>query len=249
MGKSKIMEDDKKMMPPKGDTKGDGGASADHADADQDKQLFAQMVKQYLGKDDADEAEMEMSKHAYQAHREGGMEHDEAYEAAGKHLAMAAAIGKKMHQAMEGKEKHEGESEESHESEKEHEEGDPDCKDKGDDKDKEPKEKKESAAKIAKLSGENAKLRESLKAFELRDHLESKLKESKVSNQVTKLFRETLGKPKSVSHIDDTWNMFIKAFKAGAEEVSSDSESFFVEKSTYRTESTEKKDSMEDCLR
>ena len=84
-------------------TQGDqtDGADATHADADQDKALFAQMIKQYMG-DDADDQDPdshEFAKQSYQAHREMGMEHEIAVEAAGNHMKMAMNIGKKMHQA------------------------------------------------------------------------------------------------------------------------------------------------------
>lgn len=267
MGKMKLnfREDDDKQMPPKKDdgkaAPGDGGATPDHADEDQDKALFAKMIKQYLGKDDADETEMEMAKQAYQCHKESGMKHDDAMEAAGNHLKMAAAIGKKMHQAMmkasekkenegEGEvEKHESEGEaehEKHESESEtekHKEAQP----APDQLSPGKKEKKHESASLAQLAGENAKLKESLKAFELKEHLESKLKKSGESNQCTKLFREALGKPRSMQHIDETWNTFIKAYKAGAEEVGSD-DALFTEKNAYRSESTGRK-SLADCLR
>lgn len=233
----------------------DDGVSADHADEEQDKALFAKLIKQYLGKEEPDEMECEMAKQAYQAHKEKGMSHKDAMEAAGKHLQMAAEIGKKMHQAMQAAKQSEAEDE-KHEAEDESEmmqsEDEGECGDEKKEAQVSPdkmspgkKEKKESYS-MARLSGEVAKLRESVRHYELKDYLESKLRKSGQSNQCTKLFREALGKPKSKQHIDETWNTFIKAFKAGAEEVSSD-DALFVEKNAYRG-TAEGKMSFGDCL-
>lgn len=228
----------------------DSKGTPDHADEDQDKALFAKMIKQYLGKDDADEQEMEMAKHAMQAHTESGMEPKEAYEAAGQHLKMAMAIGKKMAQCKQAEgEETESESESKSESESEseseaHKEALP------------PqvaaaagKQKKESASMIT-LSGEVAKLRESLKRYELREYLDEKCKSSGEANSVTKKFREALGTPKSKAQIDETYTLFMKAFKGGREEVASDSESFFPEKQNYRESDSQARGmSLKDCIR
>ncbi len=225
---------DASAMAPKKD-----GATPDHADEDQDKALFAKMIKQYLGKDDADESEMEIAKHAYQAHKEKGMAHEEAYEAAGQHLKMAAEIGKKMAQCKQSEsesesEAHESESEseaESHESEGEL---------------PAPMKKKESM--VIKLSGEVAKLKESLKRYELKDYLDDKMKASGKSNIITKAFREALGQPKSKEHIDSTWKLFLKAYEFGAEEVGSH-ESFITEKTYHRESASASRSSFADCIR
>jgi len=212
----------------------------DHADEDQDKALFAKMIKQYLGKDDADQEEMEMAKHAYQAHKEGGMEHGEAYEAAGKHLKMAMEIGKKMAQCKQASEsEHEAESE----AEKKEAQSPPPAP-KGDG----PAAKKESD--YIQLHGEVARLKESVKQYELRDYLDSKMRESKRSNAFTKKFREALGTPKSKPHIDEMWKIFLKAADAGVEEVGTESDVFLTEKSNYReSESSTGKVNFSDCLR
>lgn len=218
------------------------GASPDHADADQDKALFAKMIKQYLGKDDASPEEMEAAKHAYEAHKEAGMEAHEAYEAAGKHLKMAMAIGKKMAQAHET---HESEAHETHESEA-HENEESECNDK---KEAEKNKEKKESYRVAQLAGEVAKMRESIRRYELRDYLDAKLKACGESNGVTKKFREALGVPMSKKHIDDTWNVFMKAFKAGQEEVDAGTDAFFVEKNSRRETISNDGSSFEGCLR
>ena len=83
---------------------GDSGmGQPNHADADQDKALFAQLISQYLG-DDADgvneEEAIHMAKHAHQAAMEAGMSHEQAKEAARKHMKMAHEIGKRKHQSQ-----------------------------------------------------------------------------------------------------------------------------------------------------
>jgi hypothetical protein len=183
---------------------------------------------------------MEMAKHAYQAHKEGGMEHGEAYEAAGKHLKMAMEIGKKMAQCKQASEsEHEAESE----AEKKEAQSPPPAP-KGDG----PAAKKESD--YIQLHGEVARLKESVKQYELRDYLDSKMRESKRSNAFTKKFREALGTPKSKPHIDEMWKIFLKAADAGVEEVGTESDVFLTEKSNYReSESSTGKVNFSDCLR
>jgi hypothetical protein len=217
------------------------GATPDHADAAQDQALFAKMIKQYLGKD-GDQEEMQMAQHAYQAHREHGMEHDEAYEAAGKHLQMAMEIGKKMAQAHQAESEGESESE-TQESESEGEAQEAQTPPPN------PHEGKKESMRVAKLAGEVAQMRESLKRYELRDYLDDKLKNSGESNAVTKKFREALGVAKSKEHIDSTWKVFVKAYKAGTEEVSESDGALFLEKNTRRENSEGAGIAFAGCLR
>lgn len=245
------------------------GASDDHADADQDKALFAKMIKQYLG-DDAnadDEETHEMAKHAYECHKEGGMEHKEAYEAAGNHLKMAMAIGKKMHQKQKEMEGHEAEAESESEAEAhEAESGDgqgPEMSKKGKGL---PSGKglpptsgtpgagsaKESAAKykgkLIQALGENARLREALKKYELRGYLDKKLSESKRSVAVTKTFREALGAPKSKEQIDLAYKLFMTGADVGSEDADSFAGFVFTEKNSSRESDTGTVGSFADCL-
>lgn len=221
------------------------GATPDHADADQDKALFAQMIKQYLGKDDASEQEMEMAQAAHEACKEAGMEGKEAMEAAGKHLQMAMAVGKKMSQKQSKKEgEHEAESHEA-EGEKEAMEAQtppPNPKSSG---------AKKESMELMQLTGEVARLTEIVKRSEAREYLDAKLAESGKSNLVTKKFREALGTPKSKEQIDNTWKVFVKAYEAGVEEFGPQSDGLLGEKNTSIRESAAKTktSSMKDCLR
>lgn len=234
------------------------GATDDHGDEDQDKALFAKMIKQYLGDDaDAEDPEThEMAKHAYEAHTEGGMEPTEAYEAAGNHLKMAMAIGKKMHQKQAESEAHQAEAEseaegEAHQSEAGDVGAGPEMGKKG--KGLPPGvAAKESAAnykaKLIQALGENARLREALKKYELKGYLDKKLQESKRSVQITKTFREALGAPKSKEQID----LAYKLFMTGADSASEDADSFesfvFSEKNSFRESDAGTEGSMADCM-
>lgn len=243
MEKKKETEDGK---PAQADGGGDA-ATPDHADAGQDKALFAQMIKQYLGKDDASPEEMEAAQHTHEACKEMGMEGQEAYEAAGNHLKMAMAVGKKM-QSKQDEAAKQAEAEGAKEKE-------------GDEANKEGQAvptsptsvpaKKESDTKVIELTAENARLRESNRKFETEKYLEKKMAECGKSNLVTKKFREALGTPKSKEHIDETFKIFMKAYEAKAEEVSCEPmDGFLIEKQTYRESFAETKDvGLGDCLR
>lgn len=227
---------------------GEDPSAADHADADQDKELFASMIKQYLGDDHAENAEaMEMAKHAYDCHKEGGMEHEAAVEAAGKHLQMASAIGKKMSakQAAPAEAGMEKESTETKESDDEGEEK-PEAPVSTDPK-KKVEIERHYEAKLMKANAEIARLKESLKKFELNEYLDKKLSESKKPGQVTKKFREALGAPRSKEHIDSHLKTFIHAYEAGSEG-SDDFGYAFMEKSTVVTQSKKAEGSFSDCL-
>jgi hypothetical protein len=218
------------------------GATEDHADADQDKALFAKMIKQYLGDDHADNAEaMEMGKHAYEHHTSEGMEHEAAYEAAGKHLQTAMAIGKKMSQhekeTTESTEKNEEATEKSEEAQ---------SLPPGLDGKKKMESKRNFERELIKANGDIAKLREDLKKYEMRDYLDKKLSESKKPVQATKKFREALGAPRSKEHIDSAYKIFMAAYEAGSEG-STDSYYAFTEKTQIK-ESEKSSGSYSDCL-
>jgi hypothetical protein len=98
-------------------------------------------------------------------------------------------------------------------------------------------EKKES---VAKLKGENATLRESLKKYELASYLDKKLQESKEPRSVTDKFRAALGTPKSKGQIDEYLKLFMEGASLGRVKADeSDSPFVMVEKNAPRTEGTE----------
>jgi hypothetical protein len=232
-------------------------ADASHADASQDMELFKKMIKQYLGKEDADAEEMEMAKEAYEAYQSEGMEKEAAMEAAGKHLKMALKIGQKMAQkqakeneaqeASEGKESMEKEAMEKAPSDKK--DAPAQDKDKDEDEDKECGKEAHKESKVIKLSAEVAKLKESLKKYELTEYLDQKLASSKKPNSVTKKFREALGSLKSKEQIDSSYKMFMAAFEAQSEDADEGFASFVLtEKAPFRESDKSQTGSFSDCL-
>lgn len=70
---------------------------------------------------------------------------------------------------------------------------------------------------LIKLTAENAALKETIKKTEIENHLEKTLKESGLPMQVTKKFRECVGKPKSTAEIDEKFKIFNEAYRVGGE--------------------------------
>jgi len=229
--KKKVKEGDKKEMEKK---------EADmHKDEEQDKALIKKMVKQYLGDDHEDSEEAEaMAKEAYEAHKEDGMEGEEAYEAAGKHLKMAMKIGKKMAAKKEGEcgdeEKPAKKEEAKAEADEKAEEMAKEADEKAEEKKEAEKAKESAQTDLIKANAEIARLRESIKKTELKEYLEKKMVESKKPVSVTKKFREALGVAKSKEHIDNCWDLFVKAYDAGSEDAE-DGPFVFTEKNSART--------------
>ncbi len=249
----------------------EGGNPEDHADAQQDMELFKQMVSEFLPDHGEDPEAEALGKHAYECYKEDGMADQEAYQSAGKHLQMSKKIGMKQKGAMESES--EAKESEAKESEAEAEEAqtpppnpkstDGAAKDNEVDGAGKVKMKKvtethyESEAKklrtdLVKANGEIAKLRESLKKYELNEHLDKKCKEAaethKLSNQVTRKFRESLGTPKSKEQIDSELKTFIGAYQFGME-CSSESDSFLmVEKGAGHKSTPVAEGDMTDCL-
>lgn len=241
---------------------GDGGKD-DHADAQQDEELFKKMIDQYLGPDHGFDQEetMSMAKHAYGASLDAGKEGPEAYEAAGNHLKLAAAISKRQAQdapaaAESEDESHESEDEmpaesedEAHESEDESEESEdeghhesagrtPANPGKGNKGDDSMKELKEAQKHITALQGEVAGLKESNKKLTVERYLEAKIASSDRSPEFVKSFKEALGKPRSEAHIEEMWTAFTKAYDAGVSEGSiEDSDMLITEKGAAVRES------------
>lgn len=248
-------------LPVKGQEGDDGAPAAagakdgsGHADADQDKALFAKMIKQYLGDDqEPTEESMKMAKHAYQAHKENGMEDEAAYEAAGNHLKMAMAIGKKMSQ--DESEAHEAGDADGDDSgapdaktpppaagKKPPMKSDDECKASEDESESESESKKESNQKICKgcieKSAQLSKLKESMRTIELNQYLEKKCVESKLPVKITKEARTVLGVPKNKEHIDQVLETFKRVHKSALEDAGNDS--WFMPEKTQFVESDSK---------
>jgi hypothetical protein len=188
----------------------DGGADGGHADADQDKALIAQQLKKHLGLDDDSDPSEEEEAAMHQAYEESkamGMEHEEAMKCAGYNLKMAKHLQTKQTEASS------------------------DGKGEGGDAFK-PKPKPVGGAGAVpakdqvesnrgnhdvKLAAEVASLRGKLDAIELRDHIDSSLRESKLPMAASKKFRECLKGVKSKKEVTEKLNVFKEAFRLGGE--------------------------------
>lgn len=194
---------------------GDGGAGGgDDADADQDKALFAKMIKQYLG-DDADgvdqEEAMEMYQAAHEAAKEMGHEGKEAHEAAGQHLKMAMKMAKLAHEKSEAKEADDDAPAKPAQPS-------PAAQNPGKKAPAAPADGAQESRRLISANAELAKLREAVNALTAEKYLETKLKNSKRSDEFKAKFVETLGNVKSKAQIDSVYALFAKAYDAGKTE-------------------------------
>lgn len=224
----------------------------EHDDEDKDKALIAKMLKDHLGDEESSSEEiMKMAKEMYEGYKELGYEAEEAMKCAGHSMKLAKHLASK-----ETKENAENESKEEDKTEavppvpEDKKDAAPD-KDDGDKKEESHKEgesdddsKKESNALIA-AKAENAALKEQLKTIEIQKHLETVLTESKLPRSVTTMFRESIGTPKSAKQIDDSFKIFVEAYKAGQ---GSETDSLpFVVSTEKKTSSGKKSLDFSDC--
>lgn len=177
------------------------GEEKPHDDEEQDAELIKKMMKKHLGDKDAEEAceaDHKVLKNAWEAAKSWGMEGDEAEKAACYGMKMA------KHFSKEAEEKHEGEEK----KESGHPAGGPG---------KVGVVGKESETQVIALSAENAKLKESLRKYEISNHLDKTLKESGMSRQVTDTFRKLVEGAKTSKEIDDKFGVFKEAYGLGSE--------------------------------
>jgi hypothetical protein len=184
-------------------------APSGHADAAQDIELIKKMITKYLGEEPTpNEEECDMVKKAKQAYEEMG--EDEAEAKAVGTLKLARHMAAKAAPLPEAKP--EAVKPEDHKDE---------AASKGECKQAEKaesEEKKESEkrlhAELLKLKGELAKYHEAQKTQDLMVYLDKKLKETKLSTEVTKKFRESLGAPKSKEQIDSMFGVFMEGYSS-----------------------------------
>lgn len=176
----------------------------DHSDEQQDIELIKKMISKYMGDGpEASPEECNMTKEAYEAYKEMGVKEEEAEEKA------VSALKLSRHMASKKKESEEAEAKKEAEEKKESDEKDPSKL--------APESEKaiESLrAEILKLKGELSKFHESQKENELVNYIDKKCKESKLSVDVTKKFKESLGKVKSKEQIDTMWKVFIEGYNS-----------------------------------
>lgn len=231
----------------------DGAASdKDHSDADQDRALIMDMIKKHMGakgddegddegedgeKKEADHMDEEEAMQAYEAYKEGGLDHEEAMKCAAAHMK-AAAIMKQKKEKKECEDAHKEDDQKvpSAESETEaHKEDESEDEKKEDHKEDEAKKESKQninyAAKIAVLERELAKER-------LEKLIEKKFADVKLPRATTKLFKEATGG--NFKNLKD-FETQLAIFKAGikAQEQSSELDFSIVEKAFLVTEETE----------
>lgn len=252
---SEAGEDGTGMNPPGAD-----GATPTHADADQDIALFKQLIAQYLGGEDGQGAEgvnhedaMMMAKHAYEASREAGMDHEASMHQAGNHIKMAHEVGKRMSQCKQSEAFPGGKppahaapapAASGHAAAAPVPPGNPEAMPK-----KQIEKYYEAMRKdILRLNAENFKLKESLNKFELIGHIEKRMTEKKYPSALTKRFRESLGPVKSKEEIDRYWKYFLAARgDESSEEVAGYSDCLMLEKGS-RSSGAEGSSGFGDCL-
>lgn len=218
--KEKLMKNKRKES--EGTKQADTAGPEGHADYAADVELIKQMIDKYMGDDKANVNEAEY-KQTSEAYTEMGMEAEEAYQAAAKHMKAASILAKKKEAdkkdelspeertKKEAEEKKEANKKETDDKEK-CEKKESDDKDEDDKKDEDDTEKKESSvslvSRIAFLESEIAKR-------DLNDHIESTLAKSGMSRSATKLFKESIGTVKNKKEFDRLYKTFSEGFKAG----------------------------------
>lgn len=191
----------------------DSAMDAEHDDAAQDEELFSRLMKKHMGADEElDENDSGLIKEAYEAAKEMGHEAEEA-------IKMASAYSK-LTKHIAGKR---AKTEETQPMEKE------ETKETTTEKETTPIAAKEEGTEIAKteetkessevlvLRGENAKLKETIRATELEKHLDKKLAETGLRREHTKIIRESIGTPKSEKDIERAIETFMLGYKAHGE--------------------------------
>lgn len=180
-----------------------------HSDEQQDMELIKKMISKYLGDGEVSPEECGMTKEAYEAYKEMGVKEEEAEEKAVSALKLARHMASKK---KEAKPEEENPDQKPVEEKKEADEKDPS-------KLKAESETVESLrSELLKLKGELSKFHESQKVQELESYLDKKCKESKLSMDVTKKFKESLGKVKSKDQIDSMWKIFLEGYNSQAKQ-------------------------------
>lgn len=217
-------EEDKKEAAP------EAPAPGDHADEQQDIALIKKLIAEHLGEEESEDAEVQKHcKQAMEAYEGMGHSKEEAMKCAGQYMKASKHMASKAKEAAP--------------------------------KDEEKPEPKEEAAPtvtgqspgkhaeaMAAIQGENARLKESLKKFELRDHIEAKCRDSKESRVVTDEFKKLVESAKTKGEVDRLWEAFTKGAQTKrASAATSFTDFVMTEKSVEPTQT--KVASFTDCLK
>lgn len=226
-------EEQKEEMKPEAEAQPEAPkADAPHADEEQDIALIKKLIAEYLGDEEAESEEvMKHCKQAMEAYEAMGRSKEEAMKCAGEYMkASKHMAGKQVESADADADDKKEESAPAVTGEK------PD-----------KKQESEHVEAMAQLVGENARLKESLKKFELKDHVETKCKESKEPRVITDEFKKLVEGAKTKGEIDKLWDAFTKgAASKRASSALNFSDFVMTEKSAAPTA---KGESFADCLK
>lgn len=200
-----------------GDSDGGGDGNPNHPDAAQDKALFQKLIKDHLGDSYSDDEEaVGAAKQAYESYKEMGYKEDEAMKCAGHAMKLAAHHAKKQQEAGAGAGAADGAADKSKTDAPKTDETTPPKKE-GEPKETVAPKEADKDALIMKLTAENAVFKSRDARNQIGTHIESVCRESKLSNSITKKFKES-DAVKSAKSTGDIDRLF-KIFKEGAEGV------------------------------
>lgn len=200
----RLIESERDRMKPKKlkeneeKKKEDEALPGDHADAAQDKELIASMLKKYVGDGEHSEEAHQAMKEAHEAAKKMGLEGEEAEKCAGYSMKMAK-------HAAENKKEDESEHKEE-ESEKKEADEEEEKKDEGEDK-KDNKMESEVIKLRATVDGLSKKVREN----EVEKFLNKTIRESGFEGKVAKKFKESIGTVQSEKEITMKAKIFMEA--------------------------------------
>jgi hypothetical protein len=216
----------------------DADDQGDHADADQDKELIAQMLDKYVGKPAHSDDDLDAMKQAYESAMEAGYEGKEAEKVAGAHLKMCKQTA--MKQAAAQKEADGGVGFDAKSGA---------VKDAGSSKDMQKN--KESAKggdmSTIKLTARVAFLESELAKGAFEKHKEKSLRESKLPRAATKKFLECVKTAKTTKEFDQQLATFKEAFSLRGEADETEGFVMGVERSSG-IESSESGMDFSDCV-
>lgn len=235
MPDEKKPEDKKEEMKPEADAQPEAPkADAPHADEEQDIALIKKLIADHLGEEEAGSEEvMKHCKQAMEAYEAMGHSKEEAMKCAGEYMKASKHMASKQAESADADADDKDKKEESAPAVT------------GEKPDK--KQESEHVEAMAQVIGENARLKEALKKFELKDHIETKCKESKEPRVITDEFKKLVEGAKTKGEIDKLWDAFTKgAASKRASSALNFSDFVMTEKSAAPTA---KGESFADCLK
>lgn len=243
-------------------------ASPDHPDAEQDIDLFKQLISQYLGADHGQSEEecMKMAKETYHEGMASGMSHEESMKCAGYGLKAAHMLTKKEHamkqaadsalqvHPVDGSGSLSGTPGLAHGAiGKTKEAGLPPSKadqsHSAQDDGGNGKEAHKESQTIIRLTAEKAKLQEALNKLQKETHLNTLLEGCGMSKKTTNAFRQLVSDKKTPLEVEAAWKVYKEAFTESAPVQTNSGFIFSVEKQTPKASRAVGSDlGFEDCV-